>query len=292
MSKYMTPISVIITTYNRSNLLERAIDSCLVEIDSESEIIVIDDASTDGTFEFMSSIDAPNVKYIRQKENSGKMACINAAKSNVKNNFISFLDDDDYWVVGRFDQIQKQIIESKDPRLSILYSPVIIKTKNQNSIRPKRAKFVDETYLNYIINGNGLIQHSSIVISRDLFSVMFLDPNIRKHIDYELCQQAEYHGAKFEMAETPLVTWDCSNDGARLSHSGPSGSEQWFDKWHSLLPTIYTRYTKKAFIAFHHAPLLAKTHPNQALRMLIEAMLAGYISPRLLLRALRRFING
>ena len=49
----MTTVSVIIPTYNRKRLVSRAIDSVLQQTFTDFEIIVVDDASTDGTDEYL-----------------------------------------------------------------------------------------------------------------------------------------------------------------------------------------------------------------------------------------------
>jgi glycosyltransferase involved in cell wall biosynthesis len=62
-------ISVVLTTYNRSKLLPRAIDSVLKGSYSNFELIVIDDASPDDTEQVVTRIGDPRVRYVRQLEN-------------------------------------------------------------------------------------------------------------------------------------------------------------------------------------------------------------------------------
>lgn len=64
--------SIIIPTYNRCDYLESAINSAIRQKDVELEVLVMDNASTDGTPELMKQWSKdPRVKYIRQKSNIG-----------------------------------------------------------------------------------------------------------------------------------------------------------------------------------------------------------------------------
>jgi glycosyltransferase involved in cell wall biosynthesis len=59
-------ISVVITTYNRKNIIGRAIDSVLAQTRSADEIILVDDGSSDNTNEFVKN-KYPKIKYIWQE---------------------------------------------------------------------------------------------------------------------------------------------------------------------------------------------------------------------------------
>lgn len=66
----LTPlISVIIPSYNRKNIVVEAIKSTLVQEPKNYEIIVVDDGSTDGTEDYLKSLNLPII--ILRKENGG-----------------------------------------------------------------------------------------------------------------------------------------------------------------------------------------------------------------------------
>ena len=64
-------ISVIIPTYNRKEKLPACVDSVLAQTYQNIEVLVVDDASTDGTEELFREISDPRVKYLRYEENHG-----------------------------------------------------------------------------------------------------------------------------------------------------------------------------------------------------------------------------
>jgi len=89
-------VSVIIPTYNRAQLVGRAIQSALNQTYQDFEIIVVDDGSTDNTEEAMKGFGDERIRYIRHKENSGSSAAPgNTAIRTARGEYIAFQDSDD-----------------------------------------------------------------------------------------------------------------------------------------------------------------------------------------------------
>mgnify|MGYP001026889393 CR=1 FL=1 len=94
--------SVVITTYNRLDLLKRAIDSALGQT-LPCQVVVADDCSTDGTEEYVrnwvSQLQArgdDRLVYHRNAENAGHAATMNSGVKQATGEWIKPLDDDDY----------------------------------------------------------------------------------------------------------------------------------------------------------------------------------------------------
>lgn len=87
--------SIIIPTFNRSNIITIAINSVINQTFSDWELIVVDDGSTDNTKEIVESYKNPKIKYIYQK-NSERSAARNNGLNNANGEWICFLDSDDY----------------------------------------------------------------------------------------------------------------------------------------------------------------------------------------------------
>jgi glycosyltransferase involved in cell wall biosynthesis len=88
-------ITVVLTTYNRCRLLSRAIHSVVGGTYDNFELIVVDDASTDGTSELMSRIGDPRVRYVRMPGNGGVLTARNRGFDLAQGEYITTLDDDD-----------------------------------------------------------------------------------------------------------------------------------------------------------------------------------------------------
>ncbi|MEB3342666.1 glycosyltransferase family 2 protein [Okeania sp.] len=99
--------SVVITTYNRLNLLKRAINSALEQA-IECEIIVVDDCSTDGTEEYVKSF-GDRLTYYRTTSNQGHAATMNIGVQNAQGDWIKPIDDDDYLAPNCLEEMTKVI---------------------------------------------------------------------------------------------------------------------------------------------------------------------------------------
>lgn len=88
----MSDISVVIPTYNRLWSLPQAVDSCRSET-CDVEIIVVDDGSTDGTWEWLQA--QPDLVAIRT-ENWGKDWAVQRAMEAAGGDYVRFLDSDDW----------------------------------------------------------------------------------------------------------------------------------------------------------------------------------------------------
>ncbi|HBR2002743.1 glycosyltransferase [Klebsiella pneumoniae] len=98
-------VTIYIPTYNRLQLLKRALKSVLNQTYTNLEIIVVDDNSTDGTRDFLQEqqkIDS-RVSYIFKDKNSGACVSRNLAIEKASGLFITGLDDDDYFPANRIE---------------------------------------------------------------------------------------------------------------------------------------------------------------------------------------------
>jgi len=86
--------SIVIPTFNRAELLPRAIQSVLNQTFADFELIVVDDGSTDDTELAVQALADPRLCYFRQT-NQGRSAARNAGAAQANGQFVTFLDSDD-----------------------------------------------------------------------------------------------------------------------------------------------------------------------------------------------------
>lgn len=101
-------VSVVIPTYNRADVVGRAVESALAQSYRELEVIVVDDGSNDGTCDVLKEF-GDRIRVIPQK-NSGPSAARNRGVHEARGEVISFLDSDDVWLPGKI-EAQMKILE-------------------------------------------------------------------------------------------------------------------------------------------------------------------------------------
>ncbi|WP_292860715.1 glycosyltransferase family 2 protein [Nostoc sp. LPT] len=99
--------SIVISTYNRLNLLQRAIDSARNQT-IECEVVVADDCSSDDTQTYVKSL-GDKIVYHRNEVNLGHAATVNAGVAKASGDWIKFLDDDDYLAPNCIEEMAKAI---------------------------------------------------------------------------------------------------------------------------------------------------------------------------------------
>jgi glycosyltransferase involved in cell wall biosynthesis len=107
--------SVVITTYNRLDLLRRAIDSAVNQT-IECEVVVVDDCSLDDTEAYVKSL-GNQVIYHRHEVNKGHATSVNTGVAKASGDWIKFLDDDDYLAANCLAEMTKAIakhVQSND----------------------------------------------------------------------------------------------------------------------------------------------------------------------------------
>ncbi len=98
-------VSVIIPAYNSEQYLQRAIVSVLDQTYYNLEVIVVDDASTDGTVEIARSFNDKRLKIIENQQNLGVSGARNRALKAARGNWIALLDSDDWYAPERIEKL-------------------------------------------------------------------------------------------------------------------------------------------------------------------------------------------
>ena len=89
-------VTAIVPAYNRSHCIVQAVESVLAQTSPPSEILVVDDASTDNLAEALAPFGA-RVRLIRHETNRGPSAARNTGLEAATGDLVAFLDSDDLW---------------------------------------------------------------------------------------------------------------------------------------------------------------------------------------------------
>jgi glycosyltransferase involved in cell wall biosynthesis len=105
-------VTVLIDTFNHERFIEQALASVLAQNfpASQTEVIVVDDGSTDRTPEILRKF-APRVRVLR-KQNGGQASAFNAGILEAHGEILAFLDGDDWWAPNKLTRVTAAMDDS------------------------------------------------------------------------------------------------------------------------------------------------------------------------------------
>ena len=176
-------ISIIIPTLNRIKYLPRALDSALNQTYKASEIIVVDNGSSDGTLELLKE-KYPLIRLLEEKK-IGVSAARNKGIISSKSDWVAFLDSDDAWDKKKL-EVQKNALLSNSTNYKLVHTEEVwfknnVRT-NQMKKHQKFGGYIFEKCLPLCC-----ISPSSVLIEKNIFNqVGFFDEDLPVCEDYDL----------------------------------------------------------------------------------------------------------
>jgi len=176
-------VSVIIPTYNRAHCVGRSIKNALDQTYRDIEILIVDDGSTDETFEAVKPFFIyPQVRYLRHKKNKGCQAARNTGIKNARGDYIAFLDSDDTWIPEKI-ELQLDAINKKGADRVVLTW--------WKRINGSEQRFFEKQYEGYVypeLLANDGPGFPCMLVPREwLRQIGFLDENISAFTDWDTC---------------------------------------------------------------------------------------------------------
>lgn len=159
--------SVIVPTYNRSDLLKKTLDSVWAQPGDDFEVIVVDDGSTDDTISYLNSLRS-KVEVVRQT-NRGPGAARNAGAARATGKYLAFLDSDDLWLPWSLPIYQEVI--ARHGAVSFIAGRPFVFTSETQLASLKAGEMRGRLFADYLSSGDewrwwGV---SSFVVRRDAF---------------------------------------------------------------------------------------------------------------------------
>lgn len=178
-------VSINITTFNRSHLLSRCINSVLNQSYNNIEVIVVDDCSSDKTLITLKEIEEKDsrVRVFTHKKNMGNAETRNTALKNCNGYYVAFMDDDDEWIDK--DKLKKQVQIFEKNRLNslgIVCTSVRLFSDNSHF----RDKLVEKpkNLFTHILSKNGIIYSPTVMTKRDIMlKVGGFDVKLQRGVD-------------------------------------------------------------------------------------------------------------
>lgn len=189
-------LSIIIIVLNNANGLQKNLSEILKQKTDELEIIIIDGGSTDHTLDVIKKFEK-DITYWETGLDTCISDAFNRGIRRAKNEFVTFINSDDYWLPQAFNTI-KQHLHIKNSKIdifafSVMYHDPIddyfyTRHPNLNAIKFRMTLF-----------------HPSMVIRRDYFNKIGLfSTEYKLAMDAEWCHRAIAKGAKFYTSKNVL----------------------------------------------------------------------------------------
>ena len=218
----MSKISVIIPIYNTEKYLDKCLNSCINQTFKDIEIILINDGSTDNSFEICKKylkIDS-RIRLFNQ-ENRGQGFSRNFGIIHSKSDFIFFLDSDDFIEPDTIEQLYNQVIFDKSDIVIGGWEKVnedlnqIIKTNPAIDVDVLNSK----NRVSYIFSFQFTYVACGILINKKIFLDNFLFFPNYFHEDLYLMPKIFYFARKISYVDNKFYKWIERNDSSSNSFS-------------------------------------------------------------------------
>ncbi len=181
--------SILVPTYNQTEYLRDALDSLIKQTFENWEALVVDDGSTDETFEILKEYAAKDSRFrIFRKENGGTGSALNEGLRHARGEWICWLSTDDLFVENKL-EVHKEAIELYPDKKFFYSNYYVLDDDKKELIAPETSQtqyFLPPfQVMGFVLNNyiNGL----SIAIKREVFNELGpFDETIRYGQDYDM----------------------------------------------------------------------------------------------------------
>lgn len=189
-------ISVVLPLYNRQEYIKESINSVLEQTITDLELLIIDDASTDGSLEIIKRIKDPRIKLFTKTINEGVASAINIGLQQAKGEFVARMDSDDISYPERFEKQLK--VFQDNPNLVVCGSWVV----RDDDVVLKFRETHEEILVN-MLHRCALSMGTSF-FKRKKMDGLFLKEGLRHGEDYEFWSRLILKGEFYNIQE-PLL---------------------------------------------------------------------------------------
>lgn len=205
------PVSVVIPTFNRDFSVKRAVDSVFAQSLPCSELVIVDDGSTDTTRELLDSLSATAKVPLKiyHQDNKGPAAARNLGVAKASFPFIAFLDSDDHWYKRKLEKQYGQLLLSSDYQISHTREKWLRRGQHLNQKKMHIPRHGDIFAHCLQLCGVGM---STVMMKRAVFDdIGFFDETMRCCEDYDLWLRASCR-YPFLLIDEPLTVKEGGRD--------------------------------------------------------------------------------
>lgn len=198
-------VSVIIPAHNRADTIDRALRSVFAQTFQDFEIVVVDDASTDGLARAVQPLSDDRLQVVRREKRTGAPGARNAGITTSRGEWIAFLDSDDEWLPEKLEG-QLDAARRFTPTCDVVYSACHRQRPGETpELRPKGA-LPEGDVLDALLAGLYTLTASAYMVRRTaLMRVKGFDERFPSANDIDLWLRLASIGCRFAAVQDPLV---------------------------------------------------------------------------------------
>lgn len=183
-------VSIIMSTFDRAYIIDRAIRSVINQTYEDWELIVVDDASKDNTEEVVKKYTIPKIRYYRNQRNLGANTSRNIGAAHAKGDMLAFLDSDNYWPKDRLEW-QMELMERNREKRCFLYGKASVVDGGETRIFP------DSIYSHMELKAREMLGNvldlNTIMLKKEIFEEAgAFDEELARFQDWELILRLMY----------------------------------------------------------------------------------------------------
>ncbi|HEY2732352.1 MAG TPA: glycosyltransferase [Polyangiales bacterium] len=187
-------VSVIMPVYNRASVVEQALRSVLEQSFTDLELIVVDDGSTDETYERVLSVGDRRVTCHRQANSGRPSIPRNVAIRIARGDYVAFIDSDDVWLPGKLER-QVELMDAR-PDAGLIYALAAIFDDHRELgyIGPRTGSVPERIFEALLLSGC-FFQTTTVMLRREVIDrVGLFNEDVRYRVaeDYDLWIRVAY----------------------------------------------------------------------------------------------------
>jgi glycosyltransferase involved in cell wall biosynthesis len=186
-------VSVIMPVYNGEKYIVEAIESILNQSYKDYEIIIVNDGSTDDTFnKIRSYLQLSNIKYVRQ-ENRGLPAALNTGIKAASGEYIAFLDCDDLWMPHKLDM--QMVFMKEHPEVGLVHGNISYVDQHGDPFTPDSPYKTDISGNCFpeLFMGNRIAVLTVLIKKESITNVGFFNEDFKYADDYDMWLRVSRH---------------------------------------------------------------------------------------------------
>ena len=202
-------ISVLLSVYNDDENIKKSIDSILSQSYKNIELLVIDDGSTDKTYEILNDIKDSRLKIFRNKDNLGLTKSLNILIKKSQGQILARQDSDDISLPTRleiqYNTLHKSQLDACTTRAFI---------KNTKKSIPRFSYLLP---VNFVIKYKNPFIHGTLMVRKNaVLNVGMYDENIKYAQDYKLFIELLKKNYKIKILKNKLYVLNMENNISSL----------------------------------------------------------------------------